>query len=94
MFRIPWLIPERRFLLCEVVVEELKLSYYIGETLLVYIYIYTHYGNLISASEQQPIMSASMGLSTCIPPWNPTFSGRHVQSLPPSPRTKVSYYTL
>ena len=32
-----------------VAVKELKLSYYIGETLLftMYIYIYTHYGNLI-----------------------------------------------
>ena len=30
-------------------IKELKLSYYIGETLLftIYIYIYTHYGNLI-----------------------------------------------
>ena len=32
-----------------VAVKELKLSYYIGETLLftIYIYIYIHYGNLI-----------------------------------------------
>ena len=30
-----------------VAVKELKLSYYIGETLLFTIYIYTHYGNLI-----------------------------------------------
>ena len=30
-----------------VAVKELKLSYYIGETLLITIYIYTHYGNLI-----------------------------------------------
>ena len=29
-----------------VAVKELKLSYYIGETLLFTIYIYTHYGNL------------------------------------------------
>ena len=32
-----------------VAVKELKLNYYIGETLLftIYIYIYTHYGNII-----------------------------------------------
>ena len=30
-----------------VAVKELKLSYYIGKTLLFTIYIYTHYGNLI-----------------------------------------------
>ena len=30
-----------------VAVKELKLSYYIGETLLFTIYIYTHYGNSI-----------------------------------------------
>ena len=30
-----------------VAVKELKLSYYIGETLLFTIYIYIHYGNLI-----------------------------------------------
>ena len=30
-----------------VAVKELKLSYYIGETLLFTLYIYTHYGNLI-----------------------------------------------
>ena len=29
-----------------IVVKEFKLSYYIGETLLFTIYIYTHYGNL------------------------------------------------
>ena len=30
-----------------VAVKELKFSYYIGETLFFYIYIYTNYGNLI-----------------------------------------------
>ena len=30
-----------------VAVKELELSYYIGETLLFTIYIYTHYGNFI-----------------------------------------------
>ena len=30
-----------------VAVKELKLSYYIGETLLFTIYIYTHYGNCV-----------------------------------------------
>ena len=35
-----------------VAVKELKLSYYIGETLL--FTIYTHYGNLIKVPYQQP----------------------------------------
>ena len=43
-----------------VAVEELKLSYYIGETLL--FTLYTHYGNLISVPYQQPSLGHKLGL--------------------------------
>ena len=34
--------------------KELNLSYYIGESILNTIYIYTYYGSLLSVPEQQP----------------------------------------
>ena len=37
-----------------VAVKELKLSYYSGEIVLVTIYIYTHYGDLIKVPSQHP----------------------------------------
>ena len=46
------------FLCYWVAVKELKLSYYIGETLL--FTMYTHYGNLISVPEQQPRLFACL----------------------------------
>ena len=54
-----YLQEETRYHVAWLAVQELNLSYYVGETLLCTTYVYTYisiyiYGNLIEAPEQQP----------------------------------------